>query len=431
MKKLLCLALCFVLAVSVLITALCAPATSELEDEIDRIDQQIAANKEKLEQLENDREKQKEYLDALEAQIDSISSKATSIQTQINTIDNEIFELDAEINQISNEMKQTEKDIVATENKISDTSDTLASKLRSAYINGNDSTLKILMGADSLASFLTRLEFMKRTSERDKEIILGFREDIVNLNEAKIQLEINKVAFDEKKATQQQKKAELEAKQDEYEKTMDSLEVQYAEIDEYIEKLDKSSTVYEEYISELEKDRAAADAEIDRIMSEYYATSVATTLPASNNDPTAPQGGYVSGESWAWPLGSEYCYISSGYGNRDASISGWSFHGGIDIAGGSGRLHGKPVYATRSGKVITAITSDSGYGIYVILDHGDGYSSLYAHMSARYVSTGDYVTKGQMIGRVGNTGNSQGAHLHFEVRYYGEKKDPLNYVSKQ
>ena len=122
--------------------------------------------------------------------------------------------------------------------------------------------------------------------------------------------------------------------------------------------------------------------------------------------------------------------ISSHYGYRSASISGWSFHGGIDIAGGSGRLHGKPIYATRSGKVITAITSDKGYGIYVIIDHGDGYSSLYGHMSARYVSAGDTVNKGDMIGRVGNTGNSRGAHLHFEIRYYGEKIDPLRFVTK-
>lgn len=430
MKKLLCLALCFILAVSAIIFAFAAPATGDLQAQIDRIDGQIAANKDKLEELENNRDKQKEYLNALETQIDAISSKATNIQTQINTIDNEISELDGEIKQISKEIKQTEKEIVATENKISETSNTLASKLRSAYINGNESTLKILMGADSLASFLTRLELMKRTSEKDKQVILGFREDIVNLNEAKVQLEINKVAFDEKKTVQQEKKADLEIKQKEYENTMDSLEVQYGEIDQYIEKLDKSSTVYKEYIKELEREKAAADAEIDRIISEYYATSVATTLPASNNEPASPQGGYVSGESWAWPLGSEYCYISSGFGNRDANISGWSFHGGLDIAGGAGRLHGKPVYATRSGKVITAITSNSGYGIYVILDHGDGYSSLYAHMSERYVSTGDYVTKGQMIGRVGNTGNSKGAHLHFEVRYYGEKKNPLNYVRK-
>ena len=111
-----------------------------------------------------------------------------------------------------------------------------------------------------------------------------------------------------------------------------------------------------------------------------------------------------------------------------ASISCWSFHGGIDLAGGNGKLHGAPVYATRAGSVIAAVTSDTGYGIYVLIDHGDGYSSLYAHMSARYVNVGDYVTQGQMIGRVGNTGNSRGAHLHFEIRYYGEKKDPLNYV---
>ena len=66
----------------------------------------------------------------------------------------------------------------------------------------------------------------------------------------------------------------------------------------------------------------------------------------------------------------------------------------------------------------------------MLIDHGDGYSSLYAHMSARYVSAGDSVSKGQMIGRVGSTGNSTGPHLHFEIRYYGEKKDPMNFVKK-
>ena len=64
----------------------------------------------------------------------------------------------------------------------------------------------------------------------------------------------------------------------------------------------------------------------------------------------------------------------------------------------------------------------------MLIDHGGGYSSLYAHMSVRYVNVGDTVQKGQMIGRVGNTGNSRGAHLHFEVRYYGEKQDPLKFV---
>ncbi|MBR5437982.1 MAG: M23 family metallopeptidase [Clostridia bacterium] len=120
--------------------------------------------------------------------------------------------------------------------------------------------------------------------------------------------------------------------------------------------------------------------------------------------------------------------MSSNYGYRSASISGNAFHGGTDIAGSG--ISGKPVYASRAGKVITAVSSNRGYGIYVLIDHGDGYSTLYAHMSARYVSTGDNVSKGQMVGRVGSTGNSTGPHLHFEVRYYGEKKNPMNFVKK-
>ena len=173
------------------------------------------------------------------------------------------------------------------------------------------------------------------------------------------------------------------------------------------------------------------------IIKNYQATTQAatsgTTLPAANADPDDPTVGttkppYTSNESWAWPLGNAAVRISSGYGYRDPSVSGWGFHGGLDLAGGNGALHGAPVYATRAGRVISAVTSDSGYGIYVLIDHGDGYSSLYAHMSARYVNTGDTVAKGQMIGRVGDSGNSTAAHLHFEIRYYGEKKDPLNYV---
>ncbi len=437
MKRFLCVLLSFVLvftAISFVEPSMLASAATrqELQDKIDELDDEIAANRKKLNSLKNDREKQKEYLDTLEAQIDSVSSKATSIQTQIQTIDNEITNLNAEINQLSKEIKLTEKEIVNTEEDINTSSTLLATKLRSAYMNGDESTLKILMGADSLASFLTRLEFMKRTSENDKRVIDDFKQQVTDLRKAKVKLEEDKKEVDAKKSEKVGKKSELVTKKAEYQKTMDSLEEQYTEIDEYVEGLDKSSSVYEEYIRNLEKEKAEADAEIDRILSEYYATSQSTTLPASNNEPGSSHAGpgYVSGESWLWPLGREYCYISSPFGNRSASISGWSFHGGVDIAGGSGRLHGKPVYATRSGRVITAVTSDRGYGIYVMIDHGDGYSSLYAHMSARYVSAGDSVSKGQMIGRVGNTGNSRGAHLHFEVRYYGEKKDPMNYVRK-
>ncbi len=442
MKKVLCAVLCLILVfstVAIVTPQIWASAATkdELQAQIDKLDSQISANKKKLDKLKNDKAKQKEYLETLEKQIKTVEEKATSIQTQIQKIDNEITQLEDEIKQITREILQTEKEIVQTENNIAATSDQLAARLRAAYMKGEESTLKILMGADSLASFMTRLEMMKRTSENDKNAIDAFKNEVERLKEAKLKLEGDKTSLNEKKATQLQKKADLNKEQERYDKTLEELEGQYVEIETYIASLDKSSAVYEDYIKNLQSEKAKADAEIDRILSEYYATSQQTTLPAVNADPTAPnnnnnnlgQGdGYNSNADWAWPIGNRSCYISSPYGYRSASISGWSFHGGVDISGS--KFHGTPIYATRAGKVITAVTSNSGYGIYVIIDHGDGYSSLYAHMSERYVSTGAYVQKGQMIGRAGNTGNSRGAHLHFEVRYYGEKKDPMKFVKK-
>ena len=451
-KKILCILLCFTLmfaSLTVAVPAIKASAAtkSELEDKIDEIDDKIAANKKKLEALKNKAESQKEYLDTLEDQIETVEQKGINLQTQANEIDAEIDELNKKLKQLGSEIviieediEKTQKSIKKTQSNIEESSDQLEERLRAAYMTGNQSTLKILMGADSLASFLTRLEMMKRTSEKDKIIIEDFKAKVTKLREEKAKLEEDKSSLDSKKTELDHKKDEkvekknvLVLKQKEYKKTMKDLEKKYDEIETYIAELDKSSNAYKTYIKELEAERKKADAEIDKILKDYYATSnqQSTTLAGGGNanpSTTKPGGGYNSNASWAWPLGNASCYISSHYGYRNPGISGWGFHGGTDITGGG--ISGKAVYATRSGKVISAVTSNSGYGIYVLIDHGDGYSSLYDHMSVRYVSAGDSVSNGQMIGRVGSTGNSTGPHLHFEIRYYGEKKDPMNFVKK-
>lgn len=453
-KKILCILLCFTLmftAIAMAIPAIKAEAATktELEDKIDELDKEIAANKKKLESLKNKTESQKEYLETLEKQIETVEQKGINLQTQISAVDAEIDDLNKKLKQLGSEIVIIEEDIIKTQKSIKTTqknieesSEHLAERLRAAYMAGDESTLKILLGADSLASFLTRLEMMKRQSENDKKTIEDFKNKVTKLNKEKVKLEEDKASLDSKKTELDLKRDEkiekknvLTISQREYKKTMKDLEKKYGEIEIYIAELDKSGKAYKEYIKNLEAERKKADEEIDKILKNYYATSVqqSTTLQGSNSNPTTTKpsssnGGYNSNVSWAWPLGGASCYISSHYGYRSASISGNSFHGGTDITGGG--ISGKPVYATRAGKVISAVTSNSGYGIYVLIDHGDGYSSLYAHMSARYVGTGDSVSKGQMIGRVGSTGNSTGPHLHFEIRYYGEKKNPMNYVKK-
>ncbi len=418
----------------------------ELEQKINELDGEISKNKDQLASLKDKKNAQQEYLDTLENQIGAVEDKVSALETQISTIDGEIEACNNKVKQLQNEITVINDEIVLvseeigqTNTKINDSKDLLCEKLRSAYINSDQSKLKLLMGSGSLAGFLTSLELMKRMSEADKKVINDFKQTVKKLKESKAALEDKQTQLDEKKAQQLQqkneaveKKKELVLKQNEHNETVRQLESNYAKIEDHIAQLDKNSAVYENYIKKLQAERDEADAEIDRIIKAYQATKPSTTqgttLPASNNNPSSPGtssgGAYASNDTWAWPLGSAPCRISSGFGYRDASISGWPFHGGTDIAAG----YGTPIYASRAGTVITAVWGERGYGRYVIIDHGDGFVTLYGHCSSLLVTTGQQVSKGQMIAKVGSTGNSKGNHLHFEVRYNGTIQNPENYL---
>ncbi len=134
--------------------------------------------------------------------------------------------------------------------------------------------------------------------------------------------------------------------------------------------------------------------------------------------------GSPSESGFLWPAPSCH-YVSSPYGWRN---SGW--HNGIDLIKAGGGANGTPVVASRSGTVEVVQRSNSGYGNMVLINHGDGYKTRYAHMISGSITVrvGDYVEAGRTIGRVGSTGNSTGPHLHFEVIYKGETQNPRNYI---
>lgn len=134
--------------------------------------------------------------------------------------------------------------------------------------------------------------------------------------------------------------------------------------------------------------------------------------------------GEASDKGFLWPAPSCH-YVSSAYGWRSR---GW--HSGIDLVKAGGGANGTPVIASRSGRVEVVQRSNSGYGNMILINHGDGYKTRYAHMikGSMTVSVGDYVEAGQTIGKVGSTGNSTGPHLHFEVIYNGETYNPANYI---
>lgn len=142
-------------------------------------------------------------------------------------------------------------------------------------------------------------------------------------------------------------------------------------------------------------------------------------------------GSYTPSTSrgFIWPTRGAYS-LSSRYGYRSPSISGWSFHGGVDIVRGGGSSTGAPVVASASGTVVVAVSGYSGYGHTVVIDHGNGIQTRYAHMypGSITVRVGQKVYQGQQIGKIGSTGNVTGPHLHFEVIKHGSKVNPLSYI---
>ncbi|MFI3140884.1 MAG: peptidoglycan DD-metalloendopeptidase family protein [Clostridia bacterium] len=429
-----------------------AATRSEIQAEIDAIEAEIQRAQDKVDSLDDETADEQEKLEALQEEEEALTAKVEALQSQVDVIDAEISTLDAEIASLETEIsdlqvqiEQNELEIIAAQESIETTSEALESQLRSAYITGSATTLQLLMGSDSLATFLTRLELMKRASEEQTEAINAFKETTLALEESQSELDANKTSLDEKVAslevsvaTAESSKSELTSAQAEYEASIAEFETQAEELTDYISSLSADSEAYQTYIEEQYAAQIAKEDELDAALEAYYAEQA--LLDASNSDSgssnsssdsTSSSGtvaGYDTSTTWAWPLGNFSCYISSAYGYRDASVSGWSFHGGTDISGGS--IYGAPIYATRSGTVILAQTWDNGgYGIYTSIDHGDGFISIYGHCSQIIVSVGQYVEKGEVIAYVGSTGNSTGAHLHFELRYDGEKVDPMNYVS--
>ena len=167
---------------------------------------------------------------------------------------------------------------------------------------------------------------------------------------------------------------------------------------------------------------AKNNEEIDKMIDELQADADAMTNTIINAGSSSGNSQYIGGVL-AWPTPST-SYITSPFGYRTHPISGtYKFHTGIDI----GASRNSAIIAANDGKVILS-GWNGGYGKCIVVDHGGGITTLYAHCNSLYVGVGAYVSRGQTIAAVGSTGNSTGPHLHFEVRVNGSYKNPLNYV---
>lgn len=399
-----------------------AESLSSLKSQQSEIKSKISASEEKLKKLKTEKNAQEKVVSELNAELSNLSDEYNNVKEQKNIVDGEIAETQEKIQKLVN-------DIAKKDAEIAETVELFCQRLRANYISGNKTTLEMLTSSDSISVFLNRLELLKRVTNSDQALVDKLNEEIAQLEKDKKELEESKKALEVKQE-------ELRGVEDQLQSTLSVIKAKTNEVEAKLKEINNAATEAEEDIESFNAQEAKIKAAINSIYAaEAKAKAAAAAAAAAkkrssgsvnNNAPQYVNPGNPS-SGFMFPVKGNV-YMSSGFGYRSASISGWSFHGGIDIAGGN--IYGQPVYASRAGTVIVAEHySNSGYGHYVMLDHGDGYQTLYGHCSSVVVNTGEYVKQGQLIAYVGSTGNSTGPHLHFEVRYHGEKLNPLNYVS--
>lgn len=408
-----------------------AKTLNSLKSEYSEIQNKVSESEKKISQLEEQKAKQEEIVSALNEQISQLNDELANVTSQKEVINGDISVTEGKITNLNNEIQSLDEQIALKDEQIDQTIEIFCLRMKANYIAGETSVLEIFTSSSDLASFLNRLEMFKRVTKNDQGLVDELNEEIASIE--KMQDELNK-----KKSELQTQKSELVIKRDDLQHTQDVLNsTQQAiieksnEVNEKIASLNTQTNKLNVSIDEYNAEMARIDNEIDEFIKAEQ----------KRKNSSGSSGGSSSGSSsttiipskttggWAWPVPYSAAYVISGYGYRsDPSTGALKFHGGIDIT--MGNAYGKNIIATRAGTVIRALYTSSGYGHYVMIDHGDGYVSLYGHCSDLLVSEGQQVSRGQVIARIGSTGYSTGPHCHFEIRYNGERVNPLNYVSR-
>lgn len=346
-------------------------------------------------QAKENKNNAKSQLDNVKAKKASVADEVLSIDAEINRVEDEIEATTLAIEQSKIDLAQKEEELAIAEQNCIEYDQSFKTRARIMYENGTSSYLEVLLGASSFGDFLSRIEMIKEIVEYDKKI----------LGEMKQSRDLIRTARD----AVAQEKENLEAKEVELANMKIELGYRLEAKEELLAQLHADEAEYAKAYEIAE----AEEAKIQKELQEQAARE------AKNGTQTK----YTGNGKFTWPCPAS-SRVTSYYGYRIHPVYNTrKFHSGIDIGAG----YGSDIVAAEAGTVTTA-TYGSGYGKYVVINHGSGITTLYAHCSSLLVKVGDKVSKGQVIAKVGSTGVSTGNHLHFEVRVNGATQDPLTYV---
>ena len=371
----------FVFALSIISSTVLASSTT-VKNQLNNTTTQI---KDAQKDLKENKAEQKDVL----KQIDTLDQNINSTETKIVTTKDEIARVEKNI-------KIAEENILYMEGEYDKKYEQRKNRMVSYYKDGSNSLWDIAYDTDDPTEFMYRERLIERILEYDDNLMKEIELEKESIDREKQNLESNKVAL-----------AELKS----------NLEVKLAELNDTVQ-------IRTKYLGQLKTDQKDLEKSIDALQKKADELEAELKRIASSSTNSKYTGGTMT-----WPLPGYYG-ISSYFGNRlHPVLKVYKMHTGVDIAGAG--CNGKNVVAAANGKVITAGWI-SGYGYTVMIDHGGGIVTLYAHSQKLLVKKGDTVKVGDVIMLVGSTGYATGPHVHFEVRVNGKYVNPLNgYIKKK
>ena len=392
MRKILCIVLAFVICSFSIFSYVYAEENTTNTQDTNNTNDQATDLQTKQQELQNQINEATGELEDVQSdlsenlqQVQKLDERIESSQTELDELNTQITELQSSIDEISAKLEQEE----ATYNN---QKNLLDKRLVAMYEEGETSYLDVILSSSSLAEFLSNYAYLSEIAKYENELLL-------DIQTRKKEIELEK----EKLANNQEQLATIKANQ-----------TKTARI------LENTKTVKENFIAKLSDEEKNIQAQIDEYNRQFAEVNAEILKLALEGLDTQYIGGV-----FAWPTPG-YTRITSKYGMRTHPITGvYKLHTGVDI----GAPMGASFVAANDGVVVKA-GYNGAYGNMVIIDHGGGIQTLYAHGSEIMVNVGDVVKKGEtVVLKVGSTGYSTGAHAHFEVRINGQTVDPIPYIT--
>lgn len=381
--RIVCIILAVVLAGSVLVTILASSAGAVTEAEIKKLQEELSGIRQRQKELKSE-------INSIEYEKKQIIAKKQVLDQRMELTLQVIDNLTAQIGQYEIYINEKQQEVEARQAAENEQWEQYKVRIRAMEENGTVSYYAIIFGARDFADMLSRIDMISSIMDYDESLYQKLVSARKATEAAKATLEGVKAEMEDKRQEQQDAEAELEVEQQEAIDLLNTLQ----------DNLEEAQALYDQ-VSEEED---ALKDEITKKQKELEATQ------------------RVKGTGkFIWPVDSNV--VTSPFGPRNTGIAGASTnHKGVDLKASTGAK----IYASDTGTVITSALSSS-YGNYVVIDHGNGYTTLYAHMSKRAVKQGDKVTKGQVIGYAGATGIANGPHCHFEIWENGNRVNPLKF----